>query len=40
MSFADLGISSPVVNALAKRDITQPFPVQQMAIRDALAGCS
>jgi ATP-dependent RNA helicase RhlE len=38
MSFADLGISSPVVGALAKRDITQPFPVQQMVIRDALAG--
>jgi ATP-dependent RNA helicase RhlE len=38
MSFADLGISKPVVGALAKRDITQPFPVQQMVIRDALAG--
>ena len=38
MSFADLGISKPVVNALAKRGITQPFPVQQMVVRDALAG--
>ncbi|HEY2335489.1 MAG TPA: DEAD/DEAH box helicase [Solirubrobacterales bacterium] len=38
MSFADLGISEDVVRALAKRDITQPFPVQQMVIRDALAG--
>jgi ATP-dependent RNA helicase RhlE len=38
VSFADLGISKPVVGALAKRDITQPFPVQQMVIRDALAG--
>ncbi len=38
MSFADLGISEAVVRALAKRDITQPFPVQQMVIRDALAG--
>jgi ATP-dependent RNA helicase RhlE len=38
MSFADLGISQPVVGALAQRDITQPFPVQQMVIRDALAG--
>jgi ATP-dependent RNA helicase RhlE len=37
-SFADLGISKPVVGALAKRDITQPFPVQQMVIADALAG--
>ncbi len=38
MSFADLGISNPVVGALAKRGITQPFPVQQAVIRDALAG--
>src|ERR1044072_3070342 len=38
MSFADLGISKPVVGALAKRDISQPFPVQEMVIRDALAG--
>jgi ATP-dependent RNA helicase RhlE len=37
-SFADLGISNPVVGALAKRDITQPFPVQQMVISDALDG--
>jgi ATP-dependent RNA helicase RhlE len=38
VSFADLGISKDVVRALAKRDITQPFPVQQLVIRDALAG--
>jgi ATP-dependent RNA helicase RhlE len=38
VSFADLGISSPVVDALARRDITQPFPVQQLVVRDALAG--
>ncbi len=38
MSFADLGISKDVVRALAKRDITQPFPVQQLVISDALAG--
>jgi ATP-dependent RNA helicase RhlE len=37
-SFADLGISSPVVSALAARDITKPFPVQQMVVSDALAG--
>jgi ATP-dependent RNA helicase RhlE len=37
-SFADLGISSPVVDALAKRDIDKPFPVQQLVIDDALAG--
>jgi superfamily II DNA/RNA helicase len=38
MSFADLGISNPVVDALARRDITEPFPVQKMVIADALAG--
>jgi superfamily II DNA/RNA helicase len=38
VSFADLGISQDVVRALAKRDITQPFPVQQLVIRDGLAG--
>jgi superfamily II DNA/RNA helicase len=38
VSFADLGISNPVVGALAKRDITEPFPVQKMVIADALAG--
>jgi superfamily II DNA/RNA helicase len=38
MSFADLGISKPVLGALAQRGITKPFPVQQLVIRDALAG--
>jgi superfamily II DNA/RNA helicase len=38
ISFADLGISKPVIQALARRDITHPFPVQQQVIRDALAG--
>ena len=38
MSFADLGISKAVVRALAERDITQPFPVQQLVVRDALDG--
>jgi superfamily II DNA/RNA helicase len=38
MSFADLGISKPVVNALAKRGITEPFPVQEMVVSDALDG--
>jgi superfamily II DNA/RNA helicase len=37
-SFADLGISNPVVGALAKRGIAHPFPVQEMVISDALAG--
>jgi ATP-dependent RNA helicase RhlE len=38
MSFADLGISKPVVNALAKRGITEPFAVQEMVVTDALDG--
>ena len=38
MSFAELGVSKNVVRALSQRGIDQPFPVQQMVIRDALAG--
>ena len=37
-SFADLGASSPVVGALAKRGITEPFAVQRLAIADILEG--
>jgi ATP-dependent RNA helicase RhlE len=37
-SFADLGISNPVVSALTARGIAKPFPVQQMVVSDALAG--
>jgi ATP-dependent RNA helicase RhlE len=37
-SFADLGISNPVVGALAKRGIDKPFPVQQLVVSDALDG--
>jgi len=37
-SFADLGISKPVADALAARGITDPFPIQQLVVRDALAG--
>jgi ATP-dependent RNA helicase RhlE len=37
-SFADLGVSSPVVDALAERGITTPFPVQRLMIGDVLAG--
>jgi ATP-dependent RNA helicase RhlE len=37
-TFADLGTSKPVVDALSARSITQPFPVQEMVIRDALGG--
>ena len=35
-SFADLGVSRPVVGALAKRGFTKPFAVQKMAIADVL----
>jgi ATP-dependent RNA helicase DeaD/ATP-dependent RNA helicase RhlE len=38
MSFADLGVSRPVADALSKRGITAPFPVQRMVIGDVLAG--
>jgi superfamily II DNA/RNA helicase len=38
MSFADLGTSKPVIDALHARSITHPFPIQEMVIRDALAG--
>jgi superfamily II DNA/RNA helicase len=37
-TFADLGTSKPVVDALQARSIATPFPVQQMVVRDALAG--
>jgi ATP-dependent RNA helicase RhlE len=37
-SFADLGVSRPVLGALAKRGITEPFPVQRLCITDVLAG--
>jgi len=37
-SFADLGVSGPVVGALARRGIEQPFAVQRLVIGDVLAG--
>jgi superfamily II DNA/RNA helicase len=37
-SFADLGVSSAVVAALARRGITEPFAVQKLVIADVLAG--
>jgi superfamily II DNA/RNA helicase len=37
-SFADLGVSKPVVGALAARGIHDPFAVQRLAIADVLAG--
>ena len=38
MSFADLGVSGPVVRALSKRGITAPFAVQELVIADVLDG--
>jgi ATP-dependent RNA helicase RhlE len=37
-SFADLGVSRPVVAALAERGITEPFAIQQLVVRDVLEG--
>jgi superfamily II DNA/RNA helicase len=37
-SFADLGVSRPVVGALAARGITEPFAVQRLVVADVLAG--
>jgi ATP-dependent RNA helicase RhlE len=37
-TFKELGVSTPVVRALARRDIHTPFPVQEMVIPDAIAG--
>jgi superfamily II DNA/RNA helicase len=37
-SFADLGISHPVADALAARGFTTPFAVQAMVVPDVLAG--
>jgi len=37
-TFADLGTSGPVVDALRARSIVEPFPVQEMVISDALDG--
>ncbi|MGH2915275.1 MAG: DEAD/DEAH box helicase [Solirubrobacteraceae bacterium] len=37
-SFADLGVSSAVVQTLAREGITEPFAVQRLVIGDVLAG--
>ena len=37
-SFADLGVSRPVVDALARGGISDPFPVQRLVIGEVLAG--
>ncbi len=37
-SFTDLGVSRPVIDALARIGVIAPFPVQSLVIRDAIAG--
>src|SRR5439155_806774 len=37
-SFADIGVSTTVANALRARGATAPFPIQELVIPDALAG--
>jgi ATP-dependent RNA helicase RhlE len=37
-SFRELGVSAPVVDALAARSITEPFWIQELVLPDALAG--
>lgn len=36
--FSELGVSKPIVDALAKAGITSPFPIQHLAIPIALTG--
>jgi superfamily II DNA/RNA helicase len=38
LSFADLGVPAVLVSALARLDITHPFPIQQATLPDSLAG--
>ena len=37
-SFAELGVSAPIVDALAARSIHEPFVIQELVLPDALAG--
>jgi ATP-dependent RNA helicase RhlE len=37
-TFPELGVDAPVVDALARRDIRAPFPIQVLVVPDALAG--
>ena len=37
-SFAALGVSAPVVEALARLGIRSPFAIQALVLPDALAG--
>ncbi|MGH2697733.1 MAG: DEAD/DEAH box helicase, partial [Actinomycetota bacterium] len=37
-TFAELGVSAPVVEALARRDVHAPFEIQSLVMADALGG--
>jgi superfamily II DNA/RNA helicase len=37
-SFASLGVPAPIVQALADRGVTEPFPIQAATLPDSLAG--
>jgi superfamily II DNA/RNA helicase len=37
-TFSDLGLRGPLVDALARGGITEPFPIQALTVGDALAG--
>ena len=37
-TFADFGVSGPIVAALADHGITEPFPIQSMTLPIALGG--
>ena len=37
-SFADLGVPPKLVHALARRGVTEPFPIQVLTLTDALQG--
>ncbi len=37
-SFRALGVSAPVVDALSRRGVVEPFPIQSLVLRDAIAG--
>jgi len=38
VTFADLGLSAPIVQALSDRGIEEPFPIQALSIPDAITG--
>src|SRR4029453_4340954 len=37
-TFTDLGVSGRVIDALARRGVSDPFAIQSLVLRDAIAG--